>query len=201
MTPAGARRRIWASADSTAVRRPVGGLIVPSSRRCPPPTLSNSAGRGTLQTTTIDDWRSEAARSDSSPVSETVDRGVPTFSMTTGLPDCGRQGCLAIKRCSGSDTDSFPILVSFHFELTSSRSKPMTESLDIYAKVRHVLAECLGVDEDEIMPEGRLQEDLGGGVDRLPGHRVSPGAAVQYQDPAGRALSRVDLRRRPQACA
>ena len=37
----------------------------------------------------------------------------------------------------------------------------MTESVDIYAKVRRVLAESLGVDEDEIMPAGRLQEDLG----------------------------------------
>jgi acyl carrier protein len=37
----------------------------------------------------------------------------------------------------------------------------MTESVDIYAKVRRVLADSLGVDEDEITPAGRLQEDLG----------------------------------------
>ena len=37
----------------------------------------------------------------------------------------------------------------------------MTQSVDIYAKVGRVLAEALGVDEDEIMPAVRLQEELG----------------------------------------
>ena len=37
----------------------------------------------------------------------------------------------------------------------------MTQSVDIYGKVRRVLAESLGVDEDEIMPAARLQEELG----------------------------------------
>jgi acyl carrier protein len=37
----------------------------------------------------------------------------------------------------------------------------MTVSPGIHAKVQRVLAECLGVDEDDIMPAARLQDDLG----------------------------------------
>ena len=37
----------------------------------------------------------------------------------------------------------------------------MTQSVDIYGKVGRVLAEALGVDEDEITPAARLQEELG----------------------------------------
>ena len=46
---------------------------------------------------------------------------------------------------------------------------------EIYARVTKVLVHALGVEEGDIKPSATLQGDLGG-VHRLPGHHVPPGA-------------------------
>ena len=68
---------------------------------------------------------------------------------------------------------------------------------EIYQKVSSTLVEALNVDEDQINPTGDAAGRPGRRVDRLPGHRVPPGARVRHQDPARRAVPGVDLPGRP----
>ncbi len=46
---------------------------------------------------------------------------------------------------------------------------------EIYDKVKAVMVDALGVDEDEVKPESVIRDDLGAESIDFSGHHVSPG--------------------------
>ena len=101
------------------------------------------------------------------------------------------------RRCLHGDADLEVRLSPLFFWRT--RSMPTQEKS--ITKVSATLVEALNVDEERSSPTVDAAGRPGGRVDRLPGHRLPPGARVRHQDPARRAVPRIDLPGRPRVRA